>query len=281
MILFQTCAIMNPITVHAMQSSPVVRNLERTTSPEWGGWRIALNIGREAFTTMPRQWASSGARFPVVMKCNFTNIDNSNVVRSITNDVRYTASEGEIIVPVGSGTWSLSNNRNLIFTLTFPEKLERNGVEVGPCTIICEGLLYTKKDLADLDEMFYEVRSVTDEVNAEVKEMNRREEAPRKWNFEKNLWEKRYKNESPISKARKRFKQFLAEKNENEQRKKRPCPTEFSLESGSFPGIDDNVFIGKKGKIKMKGANFGDAVIGTWGAEPINDNPASYYRSSY
>eukprot|EP00554_Chaetoceros_debilis_P010171 CAMPEP_0194108582 /NCGR_PEP_ID=MMETSP0150-20130528/8245_1 /TAXON_ID=122233 /ORGANISM="Chaetoceros debilis, Strain MM31A-1" /LENGTH=240 /DNA_ID=CAMNT_0038797315 /DNA_START=153 /DNA_END=871 /DNA_ORIENTATION=+ len=240
--------------------------METAMPAEWGGWRVALNIGREAFTTMPQQWASSGARFPLVMKCNFTNIDNANVVRSITDDVRYTASGGEVIVPVESGTWSLSNNRDLVYSLTFPEKLERNGIELGPCTIICEGLLYTKKDLADLDQEFYKVRSITDEANSELKEMKRRKEAPRKWNSEENVWEQRYKNESPISKAGKRFKQFLAENDEKRQSKKRPFSSELSLESGQFPGIDDNVFIGKNGKITLKGAGFGDAVIGTWGA---------------
>jgi len=261
--------------VSALQSTAT----STATARPSGGWRVALNIGREPFTTMPNTWAASGARFPLVMKCNFTD---DGKVGSISGDVRFTGRDGEVITPVQSGTWSLSNNRDLSFTLVFPERIERNGVAVGPCTIICEGLLYSKKDLGALDQDFYQVRSVTDQANAEVKEATRRREAPKKWNFETNLWEKRYKKESIASNIANKLKLFLAEKDEQTQSTKRPNPLVLSIESGEFPGIDCEVFIGKGGKLKMKGGLLSsDCVIGTWGAEPINDNAASYYRPSY
>jgi len=243
-----------------------------------GGWRVALNIYRVPYTTMPKSWASSGARFPLVMKCNFTD---DGMVDPISGDVRYTVAEGEVIKPVQAGPWTLSNNRNLKFSFLFPEQMERNGVELlGPCEIVCEGLLYSKKDLDALDQDFYQARSVTDQVNAEVKAVKGRNEAPKKWNFKTNRWEKRYPNQSVVSSVGNRLKQWTAGIAEESQNRKRPKPLELSLESGEFPGIDCNVYIKKDGLIKLK--VFGlDRVIGSWSAEPLNDNPASYYRPSY
>ncbi len=250
----------------------------------WGGWRIALNIGRETFTTMQTSWGSTGARFPLVMKCNFTdsgNTDGGNMVIPISGNVRYTVAEGEVVKPVLDGTWSLSNNRDLSFSLTFPEAMERNGVELNSMsTILCEGLLFSQKDLKALDEDFYRARSVTDDINAQVKESKRRKEAPKKWNFETNQWEQRYASESYFSILGMRLKQFYAGMVEESQNRRRPKPLDLSLEAGPFPGIDCDVYIRKGGLIKLEGAGV-TGIIGTWSAEPINDNPASYYRPTY
>ena len=255
-----------PSSLSSLTSSPI---------PSWGGWRVALNIGREPLTTMPRSWASSGARFPLVMQCNFTD---DGRVASISGDVRYTVTEGEMIKPVQAGTWTISkNNRDISFSLIFPETMIRNGVEIlSQSEIICEGLLYTKTDLKALDQDFYNARSVTDDINAQVKETKRKREAPKKWNFETKKWEKRYKDESSIVSISKKMKQLAAGVVEKRQSNQRPNPSDLSIEPGQFPGVDCDVFMGKGGKVKIKGA-----VVGTWGAEPINDNPASYYRSSY
>lgn len=257
-----------------------------TVSP-WGGWRIALDIGRDEtiFTTMPKSWGSTGARFPLVMKCNFTDSGSSNGngnVTPIAGNVRYTVAEGEVVKPVNDGTWSLSDdNRDLSFTLTFPERMERNGVELDSMsTIRCEGLMYTWNDLKALDEDFYKVRSITDGINAQVKESKRRREAPKKWNFDTNQWETRYPNESSLALFGKRMKQFYAGFVEETQSAKRPNTLDLSLECGPFPGIDCDVYIKKRGIIKLDGAGTG-GVIGTWSAEPMNDNPASYYRPTY
>ena len=249
-----------------------------TTIAESGGWRVALNLGRVAFTTMPRSWASSGARFPLVMQCNFT--DKGDVI-PISECVKYTLVGGEVKKRVESGSWSLDKNRDLSFSLTFPEKMERNGVELDAgSTVICEGLLYTKDDLDALDDEFYDARSKNDRIIADVKEMKRRKEAPKKWNFETNKWEKRYKDESFVSTVGKKLKLIVAEKIEERESNKRPKFKELSLESGPFPGIGCDVYIKKEGFIKLKGKGVG-GIIGTWAAEPINDNPASYYRPSY
>lgn len=254
---------------------PISALTTTTTTPisSWGGWRLVLDIGREPYTTMPRSWASSGARFPLVMKCNFTE---DGTVASISGDVRYTTAEGGMIKPVHSGSWSLSpNNRDLSFTLTFPEEMIRNDVEFGPCEVVCEGLLFTKADLDILDQDFYRARTITDDINAKVKESKRRREAPKKWNFDTNRWEKRYKDESFTSMAMKKIQQLTAIVIEEVQNKKRPKFIDMSLERGNFPGIDGYVYMGKGGKVKIKGG----AIIGKWAAEPIIDTPPSYYRN--
>ena len=247
--------------------------LQSAATRSSGGWRVALNLGREKLTTMPKGFASTGARFPLVMNCNFTD---DGKVTVMGGNVRYTLIEGEVVKPVSVGTWKLSNNRDLSFSLVFPETMERNGVEFGPCEVFCEGLLYTKDDLDALDREFYSARSITDDVNAEVKEEKRRREAPKKWNFKTERWEKRYKKESIVSTVGKRFKKLTAGVMEERQNKKRPTPSDLSLERGQFPNIECDVFLGRGGEVRIKGG-----VIGKWGAEPISDRPASYYRASY
>jgi hypothetical protein len=245
-------------------------------SPSQSGcWRVALDMGREPFSTMPSSWAKSGARFPLVIKCNFTD---HGIVSAISGDVRYTAAQGEMVTPVEPGTWKLSDdNRKLSFTLNFPDMIERNGVKIGRCTITCQGLLYTESDLNALDREFYRVRSITDDANAQLKEMNRRQEAPKKWNFDQEKWVKRYDDENLLSKLSKRVNQFVAQRQELSKSKIRPKPSSLSLESGAFPGVDCNAYIGRKGTILLNGSG----VIGTFAAEPMNDSPASYYRPSY
>ena len=271
-----------------------------TATANSSGWRVALDIGRESFSTMPSSWAESGARFPLIVKFEFaSNNDdndndngNGNTVSAISGDARYTASQGEIVVPIEPGTWTLSDSdddqkKNLSFSFHLPQTIERNGVQLGPCTLTCQTVVYTVKDIDALNREFYRVRSITDEANAQLQEMKRKKEAPKKWDFEEEKWVQRYEDESILGTLSKRMEQFKAERQERGRSKIRPKPSDLSLESGAFPGIDCNVYIGKRGTIRMHGDGGGffgsdrGGVIGTFGAEPINDNPASYYRPSY
>ena len=77
--------------------------------------------------------------------------------------MKYTAAHGEVVTPVETGTWKLSDDsRHLSFTLNFPRMIERNGGQIGKCTV----LLYTEKYLTALDKEFYRVRSVTNEAKS-------------------------------------------------------------------------------------------------------------------
>lgn len=238
----------------------------------WGGWRIAMNIHRMPSTNMPSSWASSGVMFPLVMKCNFTK---DGIVHPISDSVKFTTSEGEVHKPVLPGSWTL-NGRDLCFSVSFPQRMARNGIEIGPGEVICKGVLFTTKDLNAVNDVFYKARSVTDQINAEVKEAQSRREAQKKWNFETNKWEKMYPNESWLSRISRRVKQLKAMNDEEFVSKQRPKAVDLSLEPGDFPGLDCKCFIQKEGSVTINGA-----IIGSCGAEPITDSPPSYYRPSY
>ena len=295
-------------SANALPASSDLPAASVTATANSAGWRVALDIGREPFSTMPSSWAKSGSRFPLIVKFEFAsnndNKDNGNTVSSISGDARYTASQGEIVVPIEPGTWTLSDSdddqkKDLSFSFNLPQTIERNGVQIGPCTVTCQTVLYSTKDIDALNREFYRVRAITDEVNAQLQEMKRKKEAPKKWDFENSKWVQRYENESILGTFSKSMKQFKAERQERDRSKVRPKPSDLSLESGAFPGIDCNVYIGKRGTIRMYGYGDGDGnrsgngngggffggdrggIIGTFGAEPINDNPASYYRPSY
>jgi len=124
-----------------------------------GSWRIVLNIGREAFSSMPFGWGASGCRLPLVIKADF-NADGQVVPRQDT--CRFTGPGGEVVRPIREGAWTTSNNRNLEFSLNFPEKLERRDVVLDAGTeIVCEGLVYSKDVIQELNNRFYEARDET------------------------------------------------------------------------------------------------------------------------
>lgn len=242
-----------------------------------GSWRIVLNIGREAFSSMPFGWGASGCRLPLVIKADF-NADGQVIPRD--ENVRFTGPGGEVVTPIREGTWSTSNDRNLEFSLNFPDQIERRDVVLDAGTeIVCEGLVYSKDVIRELNERFYAAREETWKVGKELNDISRRKEAAKKWNPEKNRWEKRYDDEPLLSQIGKRINLMTAQTESRKKNAERPNPKTLSLESGPFPGFDNNVFVQKNGVVKIKGKGWRDAVIGTWSAEPINDRPVSYYNA--
>ena len=239
-----------------------------------GPWRIALNIGREPSTSMPSEWAASGCRLPLVIKCDFN--DNGHVVPQQEN-CRFTGPDGEVVKPIQKGVWS-SNNRNLKYSLHFPQDLSRRDVTLDAgIEIFCEGLVYSKHDLKKMNDKFYKARDDTWKAGGELNEVNRRKEASKKWNEEKGQWEKRYEDEPLLSTLGKQINLMNVRRQSERENSDRPNPKTLSLDSGPFPGFDSDVFIQKQGIIKIK-RGWRDAVIGTWSAEPITDKPVSYYN---
>lgn len=237
-----------------------------------GAWRIVLNIGREAFSTMPFGWGSSGCRLPLVIKADF-NSDGQVVPRDI--NCRFTGPGGEVVKPIREGTWSTSNDdKKLEFSLNFPERIERRDVSLDAGTeIVCEGLVYSTDRIKELNDKFYQAREETWKAGKELNDISRRKEAAKKWDGEK--WVKRYDDEPIWSQIGKRLQLMKAQGESRKKNAERPSPQSLSLDHGPFPGFDNNVYIQKEGVIKIKGKG----VIGKWSAEPINDLPASYYRS--
>ena len=239
------------------------------------GWRIALNIGREPWTQMPSSWASSGCRLPIVVKCDFT--PDKKVIPQ-DSVVKFTGPDGQVVHPIGTGTWELTDAKNLQFSLEFPTTLTRRDVVLEPCTMTCSGLLYSKSELDDLNEAFYRARDETWKAGEAVNDIARQKEAPKKWNPETNQWEVRYQEPSLASKLAKRLELARTQQREREESAKRPNPKILSLDSGPFPGVEGHVYIQKEGTISIR-QGWRDVVIGTWGAEPINGKPISYYPS--
>ena len=242
-----------------------------------GSWRVVLNIGRDGFTSMPLQWGASGCRLPLVIKADF-NDDGQVVPREDT--CRFTGPAGEVVTPVREGSWTVSNDRNLEFSLKFPERIERRDVFLDAGTeITCEGLVFSKDDIKEKNDRFYKAREETWKVGRELNDITRRSVAPKKWNPESNRWEKRHNDEPIWNQIGKRLQLMNAQGEAQNKNAERPNPKTLSLESGPFPGFDNNVFVKKDGVIRIKCKGWRDAVIGTWSAEPINDKPVSYYNS--
>jgi hypothetical protein len=245
------------------------------------GWRIAMNIGREPGTGMPTEWASSGCRLPVVVQCDFRQGDgdgnkNKNVVVPLTGDVRFTGPDGQVVKPVEGGEWSLVNDRELSLTLAFPEELVRRDVTLDG-TVRLEGLLYSVEGLKNMNDQYYEARNDRWDAGEKLNDVDRRRDAPRKWNPNAKQWEKRYENEGFISRLGKRANLLLAERKENKVNLDRPNPKDISLDCGPFPGVKGDVHFRKEGKVLLKQGFLKECLIGTWSAEPINDKPLSYY----
>jgi hypothetical protein len=250
---------------------PVATALATTAGP----WRIALNIGREPSTSMPSEWAASGCRLPLVIKCDFD--ENGDVVPQQEN-CRFTGPDGEVVKPIQKGGWSSKNDRNLKYSLHFPQELTRRDVTLDAGTeIFCEGLVYSTNDLKKMNDKFYKARDDTWKAGEELNEVNRRKEAPKKWNEDKGEWDKRYEEEPLLSKLGKQINLMNVKRKSEQSNADRPNPKTLSLDSGPFPGFDSDVFIQKTGIIKIK-RGWGDSVIGTWSAEPITGKPVSYYN---
>jgi len=245
------------------------------------GWRIAMSIGREPKSTMPKEWASSGCRLPVIVQCDFRTQDtatdsNKNVVVPLTGDVRFTGPDGEVVKPVESGEWSLAQGRDLSFTLNFPEELVRRDVSlVGKVRL--EGLLYSTNELKKMDKQFYAARDDRWDAGEALNDIDRRKNAPKKWNPDTNEWEVRYEDENILSQLGKKVNLVVATRKEAKVNEERPMPRDLSLDYGPFPGVEGDVYFRKQGKVFLKAGFLRESEIGTWTAEPINDKPLSYY----
>jgi hypothetical protein len=245
------------------------------------GWRIVMSIGREPGTGMPKEWASSGCRLPVVVQCDFRQEDinngsNKNVVVPLTGDVRFTGPGGEVRKPVERGEWSLVDGRELSFTLVFPEKLVRRDVTLDG-TIRLEGLVYCIDGLKNMDKQFYEARDDRWDAGEVLNDVDKRQIAPKKWNPNTNQWEKRYEDEGFLSQLGMQVNLLIAERKERKVNEDRPMAKDLSLDCGPFPGLNGDVYFRKEGKVLLKRGFLKECIIGTWSAEPINDKPLSYY----
>lgn len=242
---------------------------QEATTMETAPWRVVLDVGREALSTMPFDWARSGCRMPLVIPCDFSN----KSVDPQADTVSFTGPNGAVIRPIEGGTVQIKKDKELQFTLSFPETLARRDVTIDAGTTIqCIGTMFTKTELDRLNQEFYEARDETWALGGELNEMSKLQGAPKKWNEENKRWEKRSLNINPLSWAQKRLQYMAAKTRQDKRNSQRPDPRMLS-ERGSFPGVETDVYVAKEGVIKSQSG----AVVGRWGMEPmLKDRPVSY-----
>lgn len=296
----------HPTTTAGPVASPTTTTTTTTTAP----WRIVLDIGREPLSRMPFDWARSGCRMPLVVPCDFvltsTHSQNnkgdddgndgklSTLVVPRTDTVSFTGQNGAVIRPVQGGTWEFDTNSGVVdaignddgnnadgkplptqlsFSLTFPETLQRRDVTIeAGTTLELSGRVFSKAELDALNEAYYEAREHTWQIGGELNEAQKRQGAAKRWNEEKQQWEKRYGNENPVTALQNRWKYWTAKAQMDAKQRQRPDANDLS-ERGGFPSVDNGLYVAKGGIIR---ASKNGPVMGTWQAQPITDRPASY-----
>lgn len=246
-----------------------------STVVESSPWRITLDIGREALSNMPFDWARSGCRMPLVVPCDFEQQggkDNNLYPRSDT--VSFTGPDGAVVRPIQGGEWSMNKDQQeLSFSLTFPESMARRDVYIeAGTTMELTGRVYSQAELDQLNEEFYKAREATWQVGGELNEMGNRQGAAKKWNEEKRRWEKRHPAENIFNVAQKRLTYWGAKAKQAKMNSNRPDPNTIS-DRGTFPGVEKGLYIAQSGIVRS-GKN--GPVMGTWYAQPITNLPASY-----
>ena len=106
---------------NGVMSAPTSNNPATLEDIETAPWRVVLDIGREPLSTMPFDWARSGCRMPLVVPCDFTR----DSLQPQSDTVSFTGPGGAVIRPIQGGHVQLKNDKELKFTLSFPETLAR------------------------------------------------------------------------------------------------------------------------------------------------------------
>jgi hypothetical protein len=242
-------------------------------------WRIVLDIGREPLSRMPFDWARSGCRMPLAIPCDFSSnydISDERLVLPQSETVSFTGPGGAVVKPVVGGTWQVSNDQKQVsFSLSFPESLQRRDVIIdGGTTLELVGRLYTQTELDELNEAYYQARENMWQVGGELNDLSRQRGAAKKWNEAKGKWEKPDADGNIFSTLQKQVNYWTAKAKQDQMNQRRPDANSISS-LGKLPGFEEGVYIAKGGVIRQ---SKNGPVMGTWQAEPITKNPASYRK---
>jgi hypothetical protein len=217
----------------------------------------------------------------------------ARTLEPISETVSFTGPEGAVVRPVQGRSWTLSSSsssselgkpKELAFDLTFPQQLQRRDVTIDAGTTLrCVTSVYTQSDLDHLNQEFYQARDEAWAIGGELNAMSARRDAPKRWNFETNQWEKRQAAENPLNWMQTQAKYWRAKAKQDAKNRQRPDPNTLSA-MGRLPGLDEFVYIQKSSGIVKQAASSsspnGGGIMGTWQAEPIiNDKPVSYRNS--
>lgn len=233
-------------------------------------WRVAMDIGREPLSTMPFDWARSGCRMPLVIP----SVLSKDAIQPQMETVSFTDVGGAVVRPVLGGELNLKNNQELSFSLTFPEAMTRRDVAINAgTTVYCTGRVYSKSELESLNQAFYKAREQAWDIGGELNEMTKLQSAPKRWNEEKQRWERQNPDINVFAWAQKRIQYMMAKSRLNQCNEQRPDPNLLSG-IGFFPALKEDAYVVKEGLVRSQDG----AVMGRWSMEPILDRPLSYYR---
>jgi hypothetical protein len=245
-----------------------------TTAP----WRVSLNLGREFATPLWESFGTSGIRFPVVVPCSFSS-DGS--VSPTTDTVSYVADvKGGVSKPVEGGNWKMQDAKKLEFSLEFPEELCKKDVLIpAGSKLVMEGVIYPQAELKKINDAFSQARVEEWKALEKIDEIQAIRDAPKRWNEESQRWEHPTVDEPLSSLFSKHWTAFV--KGQERRRRNQAKPrsgVELSARHGRFPGFaeDNQVYFGTSGVIRNQSK--GGMVVGTWSAEPITGEPASYLQ---
>lgn len=277
------------------------------TPPEVGGgerWTLRVDVGREAGTSMPADWAKSGARLPFslevdVLPTKATSEAEPKVgagayrLEPCTPVVSITGFSGAVQIPVRGGGWRVADGK-LAFWLDFPEGSTRGdasgdtsnvwGLAPGVATqamdvtipagrLLFEGLIWTDEELEQLNKEYLAARSVAWRAKEAVRKMEQAKSPVPKWSNEKQAWVSEGVDDGPVAAALKRAEASRAAMQQAQMDGRRPKRKELARDAGPWPCLGGAVWIAKKGKVSLKqkgplGLGSRYSELGSWSVEP-------------
>ena len=126
--------------------------LSAPTTPSPPKWSVALNLGREPGSSMPKSWAASGARFFLQADVDFLDLPGDasepflgrgGVGTAVAASATFTGLGGKQTVAAGTGAWVLTRNRVPNVFRFWLDMSEATGVESRGVELPAERLYFT------------------------------------------------------------------------------------------------------------------------------------------
>lgn len=276
-------------------------------SIEIARWTLQVSIGREAGTSMPADWAKSGARLPFSIDMNVTSMPAAMMdVEAKVGSTAYaieprvpfisiTGFSGSVQIPVRGGGWRVQDNL-LTFWLDFPEGSTRGdsagdtsnvwdlapGVATSAMDVVLpegrflfETMIFPDEKLQQLNQDYLAARADSWKAKEAVKLMEKAKDPTPVWSATEKAWVKNVVDEDFVTQAMRRTKLLKTEQALKQADNRRPKRSELSQEAGPWPGVGDAVWVMRKGKVSLKrsgpfGIGSTYATLGTWSAEPMD-----------
>jgi hypothetical protein len=272
------------------------------------GWVLTVDVGREKGTSMPAEWAKSGARLPFTIEVDVLpspaadpdgegRVKGARALEPRAPSIAITGFSGAVTIPVRGGGWAVQKRergQSLSLYLDVPEGSTRGDVagdvanvwglapgvasqgmdvDLPAGRLVFETEVYSDSELQQLNKEFLAVRSAAWQAAKAVKEMEQAKNPTPTWDERKQAWVAERKEEGFAAEARKRAEYAKAEADKRRADERRPKRKALARDAGRWPRIDGAAWVARKGKLLIKrpgpfGIGAQYAVLGTWSAEP-------------